>query len=226
MLLVAILTLGITTTNAVWGLLMLAATMSRRRALLTAGAAFSLVWILWYMRPAFFPTSDSFLKLNTPSELMYIMNPDSLGLLAKLRAFAFHSIVLPEIELVYGFRLSVQGSRVLQDSLVGTIALLAWISLLALAVSAIRKIGTSLTLKVLDLGTLSQAVLAASFGVETFSYSANWTTALVLLVGLLAIKRSSRGGASILDPARTVGRRPQRRSLPRRDRDAPGAVSN
>ncbi len=199
-LLASVATIAFTSTNWMVGLLMLAAVLPWRKACVTAAASLGVTGALWGLQRVVFPTSGFPLELNTQQETGYLFNSEGLGLLQKSFAFFFHSIVLPEIGTVYGFRLSVQGMRPGAGSLLATAAVAVWFSLLVLGAWSIWQRRWSKTAAVLLLAMAGQWALALVFGIETFFYSAHFGPILVLLSAMSALTRG-RGLAVALATA-------------------------
>jgi hypothetical protein len=185
----SVLSVGVTTTNGMFGLLMLVGTRSRRRALALGLAALGIVAGLWSVQRVVFPATGSPLNLWTPAEADYLFNPEALGLGAKAAGFFSHSVVLPEIRAAYGWRLSVQGPS-LGSGRLETGAALVWLALLAVGGAAAWPRRRSPTQAVVLAGLGGQLLLTLVFGVETFFYSVHFGPLLVVVAAQGAATRA------------------------------------
>jgi hypothetical protein len=188
--LISLATLAFTTTNWMFGLLMLGAVLPLRRAVRTAAATLGAASALWVVQKLTFPTAGFPLNLYTPAETDYLFNPEALGIGQKLVGFLFHSIVLPEIGDAYGFRLSVQGMSPGAGSLLSGVGVIIWVLLLAGAGLAVKDRHRSKTVVVLLLATFGQLLLTLLFGIETFFYSLYFGPILVLVSALGSLTRA------------------------------------
>lgn len=192
---VSLATLSFTTTNWMFGLLMLGAVLPWQRAVLAAVLTLGIAAILVWVQALIFPAAGSPLALNTPAETAYLFNPEALGFLEQSRVFFLHAIVMPGPDIAHGFRLSIQGA-----THAGPLALVAigiWIVLLALGNWSIGRSRVSRSAAVILFGIAGQWTLALVFGVETFFYSLRWAPLLVLLAGFSALAPPRRLGAGL-----------------------------
>ena len=193
-LLVSIATLSFTSTNWMVGLAMLFVLLRWRRAVAFAAVSFCFVMGVWRISKVVFFAAVSPLHLGTAAETIYLFNEEAQGTVAKLYAFFFHSVVMPQIGDAYGFRLSIQGMLPGSGSYIAVAGVSIWLVLLMLGgwsafhIFPKRPKVTS----VLLLAIAGQLGLAIVFGVETFMYSAHFGPLLVLLCALSGLTRARR----------------------------------
>ena len=192
-LLISACTLSITTTNWMAGLAMLFALLSWKKALKVAIASLGIVIIAAAIQKALLPHTQFFIKILGPMETFYVFHPFALGAIAKANVFFFHSVIMPEIKEAYNSYMSVQGVLPGAGSLLATIGVIMWVSLLALAVWGFRKYKGSKASMVLVLIIVGQLLLHIVYGKETFLFSLHFAPLLVAFSAM-----------STLTPARKI----------------------
>lgn len=190
--------MSVTTTNWLVGLAMLAVFLPWQSAIVRAIETMILVLAAWAVQHTIFPESDTFLNVFRGSEVDYLFNEESLGIVPKLFAFFFHSIVMPTIDTAYGYRLTVQAAWPGAGGPLAMAGTLAWAALLALgcwsAAQLLRERGIqgAKTITVLILAIAAQLLVAILFGIETFLYSPHFAPLLVMLAALSALTPARR----------------------------------
>jgi hypothetical protein len=197
-LLAGVAAMSVTTTNWLVALAMLFVFLGWREAIARAVEIVILVLAAFAVQHTIFPESDSFLNIFRGSEVDYLFNEESLGIVPKLFVFFFHSVVMPHIDRAYGYRLTVQAAWPGAGGPLAMAGTLAWMVLLALgcwsAVQLIRQRGVegSKTITVLLLAIAGQLLVSILFGIETFLYSPHFAPLLVLLTALGALTPARR----------------------------------
>jgi hypothetical protein len=193
---ISALTLSFTITNWVAGLLATWSNFRWRRALRISVAAFALVTVLWGVQKAIFPTAVFF--LGDREEAEYVLQGESGGPARRLRAFFFHSIVMPAPGEIYrpsfygddGRRMSVQASSLGSGGRAGALATVAWTLLLGLGLWGFVRACDRRSLRLVIGGTLlAQLGLHLLYGAETFLYSAHFGPLLVVLAAFSVLTR-------------------------------------
>jgi hypothetical protein len=189
--------MSVTTTNWLAGLAMLVVYFRLRPAIEKGAISLILVMAAFTVEASLFPEADSFLKLFRRSEVDYLFNPESLGIVQKLIAFFSHSIVIPELSIPFGYRLSVQGAAPGAGGLSNIVCAIAWIALLAVGVwaGAQRIFGKAefkgrKTLIVMGCALAGQVLITLMFGIESFLYAAHFAPLLVCVAALGALTRA------------------------------------
>jgi hypothetical protein len=180
-------TLGITTTNWMSGLSVLLVKLDRKRAFIAAASSVALVVLLWWVQKLLYPFAGHPFTGMSLADVPYVLSNESIGLLAKLRAFFFHSIVLPELGIRQGFRLSVQAMGIGSGTFLAGLAAGLWAVLLMLGVWKLVSLRSSKAVQVLMLTLCGQLALHIVFGLETFLYSAHYGPLLVIVAALGAL---------------------------------------
>lgn len=225
LMLASAVSLSITTTDWMAGLLSTAATLRWRRALQVTVNAFAAVVLLWAVQKRFAPGAGFFLD-PPASERQFMFRPTAERLATVGRAFVVRSMVAPDLQKVVrsypspiagapadtGIALSMQHSS--SGGALGWIAAVAWLALLGIGLAA-AAVERSRFVVVLGLFLLGQFGLHALYGKETFLYSLDFLPALVVLAALGTSgrwRRAVRAGAFGLvvlagtDNARQFGR--------------------
>jgi len=194
------LTLSMTITNWMVGLLAAFTARPWRGALQITINAFALVTILWSVQKVIFPSAVFF--LGDREEVSYLAEVDRTWLLEASRAFAFHSIVMPAVQaeqfppLSGNVQLSVQKSGLGSAGFHGAVATGIWAALLSLGVWSLVTLRQHLQWRLVLTGTLlGQLVLHLLYGSETFLYSLHFAPLLIVLAAHV-----------VLTPARPVAR--------------------
>jgi hypothetical protein len=200
------LTLGVTVTNWMAGIL---ATWScypwRRTAQITVNA-FVLVVAFWAIQRIFIPHADFFIGYS--NEQRYFLRPEAGGVRKILTALAIHSVVMPSIDVVEkpprGLIMSVQQAPIAGNSLVWRAAAIVWLALLASGVWAAVSLGISSALvRTVCMLITAQIGLHVLYGTETFLYALHFVPLLVILASLSA-KTVFRPAAVVLAVALLV----------------------
>ncbi len=184
--LVNALTLSMTVTNWILGLVISERELRLRKAALVTLAALALVIALSLLQTQFFPSARMMLAPDESAESLSLEALQAAGgVPAKLYSIYVTTIVLPPVQVfdnnIYGLQLlQVMQHSVIQSPL-GIIAGAAWLSLLVigLARGIQRRKETFVVAIVLTL--LAHTALHLIFGRETFLYSVNVLPLLVLI---------------------------------------------
>ncbi|MDF0645223.1 MAG: hypothetical protein P0111_14430 [Nitrospira sp.] len=190
------LSLAVTTTNWMAGILALWVTYPWKRVLRLMLYSLCLVMVLWIIQKALIP-SRSFFFPNVSSEVQWTLLPESGGAFHVARAAFLHSIVMPTIvahsqhaayvwvngrQLLLGPRLTIQGSSAGSGSGWGLFAVGLWVGLLLLGVWAWVQLKAHARLRVmLGLTLLGQVMLHIPYGDETFLYGLHFMPFLILV---------------------------------------------
>jgi len=194
---VSALTLSVTVTNWMVGILATFASFRWRRAFQITVNAFCLVVLLWGVQKFIFPTAQFF--IGDQEELNWIRPPEFTSSLKVVTSFMFHTMVMPTSEW---FDHPDWAGIIKQDSLPGSgslwgaIAVGLWAALLVLGLWGLFSTGRHGRLRVvLGLTLLGQLLLHLVYGSgETFIYALHFGPLLVVLAAL-----------SVLTPARKLG---------------------
>ncbi|HEY9649555.1 MAG TPA: hypothetical protein V6C95_02750, partial [Coleofasciculaceae cyanobacterium] len=128
------LTLSITTTNWMVGILATIVNYPWKRSLQITVNAFCLVVVLWAVQKYIFPSVEFF--LGDREEEQYIVMGESEGLLRVIKSLVSHTIVMPAIQVIQGERgwplMSTQHSLPGSGSLWGAVAVGLWLALFGL----------------------------------------------------------------------------------------------
>jgi hypothetical protein len=184
---------SVTTTNWLAGAGMLVVFMSFRIAVWRGVQTLFLALAFWALEAAAFPETDNFLNIFRGSEVDYLFNPESIGVIPKLIVFVFHSIVMPDITTAYGYRLTVQGEWPGAGGALAALGALLWAALIGLggwsAVRLLRERGLAgaKAIVVLLLALAGQLLITILFGIESFLYSPHFAPLLVLVAALAAL---------------------------------------
>jgi hypothetical protein len=187
---VSFLTLSITITNWMVGLLATKIDNSWKRFWQITGNAFFLVVLLWCLQKLIVPSAQ--LVVNA-REKNFIVNDDDGGPLTVLKVFVFHTLVMPAIEITKNLnrsdllpRLRIQHALAGSGSFWGTIAIALWIALLSLGLWGFFSRQEKRKFRiVLGLTLLGQLALHSFYsGDETFLYSLNFAPVLICLAAL------------------------------------------
>jgi hypothetical protein len=194
--LVSAITLSITTTNWIIGMLMTGVNHSWKRSLWITIVALGLTTIVWRIQHRFFPSALFFIG-NFEEEKHYFLLSTSGGPLRVLTSFVLHTMVMPAIQLLPSNRnqpewpmLSTQFALPGSSGIWGLLATVLWIGLLGLGLWAFLTTPKNIKFRiVLGLGLLMQLVLYVVYGEETFLYA---THIIPFLIGLCALTTLTR----------------------------------
>jgi hypothetical protein len=183
---VSALTLSVTVTNWMAGLIVTAVLHRWRQMVQITANALCIVVVLWAVEKYFFPNVQFFFV--PPGEQGDILLPESGGPPAVLRSFLFHSMVMPEVRPARRVfipdwpPLSVQEAPVGSGSRVGPAAAVLWGALLAIGAWALYAESRLVRFRrALLLVLFGQMALHCVYGDETFLYALHFTPLLVVL---------------------------------------------
>ncbi|BAY48499.1 hypothetical protein SAMD00079811_61240 [Scytonema sp. HK-05] len=192
---VSALTLSVTTTNWMAGILATIANHPWKRALQITANAFCLVVVLWAVQKRIFPSAVFF--LGDREEEKYINMATSGGPLQIIKSFVSHTMVMPTINIVDKHSPShwplifTQSSPPGSASLWGTVAVVLWTALLGLGLWGFFSIKQHLKLRiVLGLTLLGQLALHLVYGSETFLYALHFVPLLIVLAAFSTLTRA------------------------------------
>jgi hypothetical protein len=191
------LTLGVTVTNWMAGILATGSRYPLRRTVQITLNAFVLVVALWSLQRMFIPRADFFIGYS--NEQRYLLRPETGGVGNILAVLAIQSIVMPEIDIVEKPRrgpiMSVQRASIGRSSVVWRAAAVMWLLLLACGIrGAVDAWSSSPLVRTVCLLIAAQFVLHLLYGTETFLYALHVVPLLVVLASLSA-KTALRSGA-------------------------------
>ena len=193
---VSALTLSITVTNWMSGLLATLVSRPWRRALQISVNAFAAVTLLWGLQKFVYPSAVFF--IGDTEERSYLFTPEPRHVLNVARSFAFHTVVMPTIE-VRQFRqkrpmregMIVQQSPPGSAGAWGAVAAGAWGALLGLGLWALVSLKQHAKLRLVLAGMLvGQLALHLVYGGETFLYALNFAPLLVTVAALSTLTRA------------------------------------
>jgi general stress protein CsbA len=199
---VSALTLGITITNWMAGILATLVNHRLRKSVIITLEAFAVVTGLVLLQKLIFPAFNAgFLRLwsNVKDEATStgVLVEAAGGPLYVLKCIIFDTIVMPAIAVVenselfpHWSRMTIQVSPPLSGSIWGYIAVFSWIALLSLGVWAFCSLRQHGKFRiVLGLTLLGQIALHLLYGDETFLHSLHFLPLLVVLVALTTLTR-------------------------------------
>ena len=198
-LLVSALSLSITTTNWMAGILATWVNHRWQQALQITVNTFCFVVGLWFLQYLIFPSSEFFLKIQ--SEKNYVFNEGSVSPWNVIQSFIAHTMVMPAIEIIDktarpgfatpGIQMVTQLSLPGSASLWGKVAVILWAALLGLGIWGFFSMRQHPKLRlVLGLTILGQLVLHLLYGEETFLYSLHFAPLLVILASCSTLTRA------------------------------------
>ena len=193
---VSALTLSITTTNWMAGLLLTIVNFSRKKALQITISTFCLVTLLWVGQNEIFPSAQFFLGIK--GEGKHVVPLDPTGPIQVFNAFIAHTLVMPMINMTEDAQvtsrwplLSVQSAIPGSGSLWGAIAVISWTALLGLGIWGFFSYKRHTKLRiVLALTLIGQLLLHTIYGFETFLYSLHFLPLLILLAAFSTFTRA------------------------------------
>ena len=198
---VSALTLGITLTNWMVGILATIVNHRPKQSVLITLKAFGLVAVLVVVQKAIFPIFNAgFLNITTilgEGKSTGILLPESGGPAEVVKCFIFDTMVIPGINIVENLkfpawsRMSIQLSSPGSGSLWGSVAVLLWIALLSLGLWGFFSIRKHLQLRVvLGITLVGQLTLHILYGGETFLHSLHFLPFLIVLAALSTLTRA------------------------------------
>jgi hypothetical protein len=189
------LTLSITVTNWMVGVLAAFVNYPWKRALQVTVNAFCIVVMLWGVQKFFFSSAVFF--IGDREEARYIFTPESGGPGYVFSSFLFHTMVMPDIKVIYKDRqpgvpiLTTQQALPGSGTTWGTIAVGMWAGLVGLGVWALFTLKELRQLRLILGGALlGQLALHILYGAETFLYALHFVPLLVVLAAFSAMTRA------------------------------------
>ena len=184
------LSLSMTLTNAMVGLIASLRRFSTKDVWIVGASAWFIVSMLWAVQKKLFPAAEFFFP--PPGEMRHFLYaPTPSRILQTMQVMLSHTMVMPDITVLSGADLgrpdvaermmSVQRSYVGSGGLLGSIATIAWLALLGLGAWAFRVANSGLSIVCL-LAAAGQICLHLVFGPETFLYTLNLLPLLIVLV--------------------------------------------
>lgn len=193
--LVSTMTLSMTTTNWMVGILATAANHRAKQAFQITLNALSLGVLLWAVQKFAFPTAQFF--LGDREERDYIVPLSFNSLTSAGRSFFAHTMVMPDLIIdahkydpphwpIMVTQPAIPGS----GSLWGMVAVVSWMALFGLGVWGFFRDRENRKLRwVLGLTLLGQLVLHLIYGEETFLYALHFVPLLVVLAAFSTFTR-------------------------------------
>lgn len=194
--------LGMVVTNWMYGLGAALARHPWRRAVQVSVNAFAIVVLLWAVQKKFFPSSEFF--LGNRMETAAIFSAESLGPVAVIRSFVYHTVVLPAIAVVQRPGAGEWPIMITQPALPGSgtawglLAVGTWTALLGLggyAMITLRRL--TAFRRLLGATIAGQLILHVVFGNETFLYSLNFLPPLLAMVALVSLTPLRKWGLGL-----------------------------
>jgi hypothetical protein len=194
---VSALTLSVTVTHWLTGLLLTFTRQRPRRALQLSVNALAIVVVLWAVQRAIVPSAEFFIGYADHGK--FLLQPESGGPRRALTVLVAHSAVMPPIqtrrEPKWGDVMTIQhaptGSGIAERA-----ATIAWICLLALGAASLRR--TPRVLRLVCLGAIAgQLALHAVYGEESFLYALS-IVPMLLVVAASSVRARARPAALVL----------------------------
>lgn len=201
--LVSALTLSMTLTNWMAGIMAALAHHPWKRAAQISVNAFCVVVLLWGVQKYVFPSSHFF--LGDREETKYFLDPEAGGLLGVARSFLSHSVVMPAIgiagdpgwQFVRSQDPMAWPKLITQSSALGTGSPIAWpITITWFVLLGMGALGF-ISMRdyprfrfVLGTVLLGQFLLHSVYGNETFLYSLHFMPLLVIAASLSTLTRA------------------------------------
>lgn len=202
---ISVLTLSVTISNWVVGLLAAIAIHTKKQALQIIAFTICAVLVLSSLQLFFFPRA---VLLGTSRRVLaeeaeFVLHGYFGNFIQSLKAFFFHSMVMPEIKVFDHYWnwltspqwkiMRVQFSDIGSGTVWGLIAIPLWCSLLCLGIWSVYKVKEQgRTRIVLAAAILFQLSLHSFYGRETFLYSLHFTPLLVVLTAFGALTPQRR----------------------------------
>jgi hypothetical protein len=193
-----IMTMGITVTNWMVGILATLVNQTRRRSLWVVLQAFLCVIGLSFAQMLIFSRSRP--PLATRTEMNYIFRPESGGPLQVIKAFIFHTVVMPAVTVVERWdqdahrnwaTLITQNSDPGSGTVWGMVAVVLWVGLLVLGVWGFLSTSQHPKLRtVLGFTLLGQLGLHIIYGEETFLYALHIAPLLLVLAAFSTLTKA------------------------------------
>jgi hypothetical protein len=206
---VSALTLSITVTNWMVGLLITKARFAWKQTLAISAGALCLVALLWGVQKLIFPVTPFFVPEYGETNYLLASTPGPV-----LQSFFFHALVMPTIQLKarpkhvspdakYVF--ATQRSRAGSAGVFGILGIALWALLLPLGVWGLWTLPGLDSFRFVLIGTLlGQLTLHLLYGSETFLYSLHYAPLLVIVAACSSLT-PARPLALVLGAFATVG---------------------
>jgi hypothetical protein len=198
------LSLSMTVTNAVVGLIACMRRLPTKDVWVVGASAWFIVCMLWAVQKMLFPAAEFFFPASAVWQYVFSLTPSRV--LQVLQVMLSHVVVMPEIGVISGADwykpgaadrvISVQRSFLGSGGLPGGIATLAWLVLAGLGAWAAWSAPSGLAIICL-LAAASQIVLHLTFGPETFLYTLNIVPLLIVLVAGVTFTRFRLAAVSL-----------------------------
>jgi hypothetical protein len=189
------LTLSITTTNWMLGILSTWVNQRLKNTVQIMINAFFGVTVLWGIQKAIFPTSTFLLDIS--GERSFIFRAQTGGPLQVAESFFYHTLIVPTIRVVEEKGrpkwpgMYTQTSAPGSGTEYGIIAVLLWTILLTLGIWALFNLKNNQKLRmVLGASLLLQLILHIFYGTEIFVYSLHFIALLIPLAALATLTRA------------------------------------
>ena len=185
---VSAVTLSVTVTNWMVGLLATVSAHNLRRAAVITVSAFCLVALLWGVEKQLFPTATFF--VGDREEGRYLVWPTITRIISVLDTLFFHTVISPTVTVSgttgLGWPLlSMQHSTPGSSGVLGIAGVLLWSLLLGSGLWALLSYRTPQAIRVaLGLTLLGQLGLHTLYGEETFLYSLHFLPLLITVAAL------------------------------------------
>jgi hypothetical protein len=191
---VSALTLSMTITNWMIGILATLVQARWQQARRTTTDAFCLVVLLWGLQKMLFPSAAFFLGSREESKRVLLSGAG--GFLAISQSFIFHTMVMPAIKILESGYADTPAIMHTQPSLPGSgsvwglVAVGLWAALLGLGVWALFTLKSQGRFRLfLGSAIAGQYLLHLVYGKETFLYSLHFLPLLIALVALSLLTR-------------------------------------
>ena len=189
---VSAITLSITVTNWMVGMLVTVFNHSWKQSLKITVNTFCLVTLLWSVQKFIFPSAQFF--LGDKEERKYVVFS---GPLPAIKSFIAHTMVMPTLNIVDNMnrpdwpKLLTQLSTPGSGNLWGMIAVGLWTALLALGLWGFFSVNKNPKLRmVLGFTLLGQLLLHSVYGSETFLYALHFIPLLLILAAMSTLTRA------------------------------------
>ena len=194
------LTLSMTVTNWMAGLLATIVTHPWVRSLQIIVVALAVIVVLSGLQKRGFPDAQ-FPFVKSAEEQVFLLRDDSGGPIRIMSSFFFHSMIMPSIAVLkneqvfpgpktanLSHKLSTQASSIGSGSRWAQFAVPVWAALLVMGLWALYTLPQCNKFRlVLGLSLVSQLMLHLLYGEETFLYALHFAPLLVIMVSLAAL---------------------------------------
>ena len=195
-------TFAITTTNWSLGLLAALRHLPWRRAVQVSVNALAAATILWGAQSVVFPDAGFFFEVK--GETKYVAAKTEDHVTSAFTSLLFHTVVSPRVDVVEteegadvttftsSVVLTAQGAPPRTQPWLGLIATGLWCVLLAAAVVLAARQWRRRVVQVAGLFLLGQLALHGIYGAETFLYTLNFLTGILVLISVAVTTRWRR----------------------------------